>query len=347
MLEVLRAVGPEGAGHAEAAQAWQELAAVDAEQLTEVLAALDGANPLAANWIRTAADAAAERSLAAGKPLPESELERFVLDRGHAPRARRLAYELLLHVDPQAEQRLLPAMLDDPSLELRRDAVARLIAQAETVATQDPEQAKTLYVRALDAARDLDQIKLLAQRLRKLDAPVDLARHFGFILRWKLIGPFDNSQRKGFAHEYAPEREIDFAGAYPGKHGEVRWIDYRSTDEYGKVDLNQALTEEKEVVAYAATEFLADDARDVELRVSTANALKVWLNGRLLAAYEVYHSGAEFDQYVARGRLQPGRNVILVKVCQNEQTQEWAHVWGFQLRVCDGQGTAVLSTDRP
>ena len=52
------------------------------------------------------------------------------------------------------------------------------------------------------------------------------------------------------------------------------------------------------------------------------------------------------DQYVSTGVLKPGRNVILLKVCQNEQDQSWAQDWKFQLRVCDATGTAVLSRDR-
>lgn len=345
-LDALRAVGPKGAGHAAAAQAWQRLATLDAAQLPAMLAALDGANPLAANWIRTAVDAVAERALAAGKVLPEAELEQFILDRRHAPRGRRLAYELLCRTAPDAQERLLAGMLDDPSLELRRDAVARLIAQAEALAEGQPETAVALYQRALQGARDLDQIKLLAARLRKLGAAVDLPRHFGFIVRWKVIGPFDNSGGQGFARAYPPEQEVDFAAEYQGKHGTVRWIDYHSPGDYGKVDFNQALAEEKAVVAYAAAEFFAAGQQEVELRLCSENAVKLWLNGHLLAAYEVYHSGAEFDQYVARARLQPGRNLILVKLCQNEQTQEWARPWEFQLRVCDEQGTAVLSTDQ-
>jgi hypothetical protein len=38
--------------------------------------------------------------------------------------------------------------------------------------------------------------------------------------------------------------------------------------------------------------------------------------------------------------------VILVKCLQNEQTEDWAQNWDFQLRVCDATGTAVLSMDR-
>jgi hypothetical protein len=36
----------------------------------------------------------------------------------------------------------------------------------------------------------------------------------------------------------------------------------------------------------------------------------------------------------------------LIKLCQNEQKEEWTVQWQFQLRVCDASGTAVLSSDR-
>ncbi|MBW3596851.1 MAG: hypothetical protein KY475_06190 [Planctomycetes bacterium] len=76
------------------------------------------------------------------------------------------------------------------------------------------------------------------------------------------------------------------------------------------------------------------------------NANKVWLNGRLLTSADVYHTNTKIDRYIGRGRLKKGRNEILVKVCQNEQTEDWAQRWQFQLRVCDEYGTAVLSESR-
>ena len=53
------------------------------------------------------------------------------------------------------------------------------------------------------------------------------------------------------------------------------------------------------------------------------------------------------DQYRGTGRLKKGVNQILVKVAQNEQDEQWAQDWEFQLRVCDELGTGLLSTDRP
>ena len=55
---------------------------------------------------------------------------------------------------------------------------------------------------------------------------------------------------------------------------------------------------------------------------------------------------ATIDQYIATGALNEGKNTILLKICQNEQTEAWAQNWQFQLRVCDAVGTAILSQDR-
>jgi hypothetical protein len=347
LLKALQAVGPQGAGHQEGARAWADLSRADADALPGILEGMDRANPLAADWIATAAEAVAERHVQRGGKLPAAALEKFVLQRSHAPHARRLAYEWLVLCDPSTPGRLLPGMLDDPSLELRRDAVARLIDEVSALEASGKEaESRAVCGRALGAARDLDQIRTLAARLRKLGVKVDLPRHFGFLVHWQVIGPFDNTGGKGYDTVYPPETKIDLGAAFPGKSGPVKWVDYTTTHEYGQVSFHEPFGEHKGVTAYAITEFMSARAQPAEFRVTSFNAVKVWLNGRLIDAHHVYHSGSQMDQYVSRAELQAGRNVILVKVCQNEQTQAWTRVWGFQLRVCDAQGTAILSTDR-
>lgn len=344
LLAKLRAVGPDGAGDREAAPAWKELVKNDASRLPQILAGLDGAGPLAANWIRTAVDAIAERQLQQGRPLPAAELEKFLLDKKQDPRARRLAYQWLLRVDPSAEGRLIPGMLDDPSLEMRRDAVARLIDEAAAHAkAKRTDEAVALYRKALGAARERDQIDLVAKRLRALGQKIDLVRQLGYVVRWKLLGPFADVGGKGFDAVYPPEKELRFDAEYQGNKGPVRWKDFVCSDDYGTVDLNKGLMEVKEVVGYAATEFYAERDAEVELRFTSDNALKIWVNGALTASYKFYHGGSQPDQYVNRVALRRGRNVILVKVGQNELTQDWARGWNFHLRVVDLAGAPVLS----
>ncbi|HTN00537.1 MAG TPA: hypothetical protein VL132_01595, partial [Planctomycetaceae bacterium] len=123
---------------------------------------------------------------------------------------------------------------------------------------------------------------------------------------------------------------------------DVAWTDHATTDEYGVVDLAKALSPFKGAVSYAATEFNAPQAETVELRLGTPNAWKLWVNGELAFARDEYHRGTRLDQYKVQVHLKPGRNVILLKVCQNEQTEDWAQDWKFQIRVSDSSGAAIL-----
>jgi hypothetical protein len=346
-LQALRAVGPHGQGHPEAIQAARRLQQLDATHLTTVLAAMDDANPLAVNWIRGVAETLAQNSQKSGKPLPLEDLEKFLAQTGHHPRARRLAYELILSADSTAQQRLTPTWIDDPSLELRRDAVQWLLDQAaEARDAGDKEGYERRLREAFHASRDIDQVQAIAQQLRQADLPADTAAHLGFILTWNLIGPFDNTDTAGFDIAYPPENEINLQQQYAGKNSQVAWKSHITTDDYGVVNLNEALGKAMGVIAYAHAEFISDTERDIELRLGSINATKVWLNGQLLASYHIYHTNVLIDQYIGQGRLKKGSNSILVKIAQNEQTEEWAQDWMFQLRVCDAIGTAVHSKDR-
>lgn len=347
-LQKLAAVGKFGEGHREAITAARQLVQADAADLPKILTAMDDASPLTANWFRGAVEAIVDRQLQRGGKLPAEELEQFVLDTRHAPLSRRLAFECLARVDATAPDRLIPGMLHDASVEFRREAVERLLKEAEPLfEAKRHEQVIPIYRQAFEGARDLEQIKLLAKRLRELTQPVDLPRHFGFVMQWKLIGPFDNTDKKGFVIAYPPEQQVDFNARYAGKAEDVGWIDHTTTDDYGVVDLNKALDKHMGAVGYAAAEFMAEAPRAVELRLASPNATRLWLNGTLIDEHEVYHAGSKIDQYIHRGRLVEGRNVILLKVCQNEQKDSWAQDWKFQLRVCDATGTAILALNRP
>ncbi|QDU95265.1 hypothetical protein [Lignipirellula cremea] len=348
LVKTIQGVGPKGEGNVAAGKAWRTLSQADVSQLPEILAGFDDAGPLAVNYLRAAVDTIAESAHKKGEQLPLAALNAFLADRNHAPRARRAAFEWIVRVNPAAEAELIPSMLDDPSLELRREAVAHKLEEAKALADAKNEEAATAaYRAAMTAARDLDQIKLADKALEDRGIEVDLPAHFGFIQRWQLIGPFDNTDKAGFAVAYPPENEFLADAEYAGKAGNVSWKSHTEVDDYGLVDLNKVVGKHMGAIVYARAEFIADEARPVDVRLGCINANKVWLNGELLTANEVYHANRSVDQYVGEGRLKKGKNVILVKICQNEQTENWAQDWQFQLRVCDKFGTAVLSQDRP
>ncbi len=360
-LKKLRAVGVEGQGHRDAIQAWKQLSQADASHLPAILGGMKGAGKLADNWFRALVETVAQRQIDGGGKLPVPALEKFLADTTQSPRARRLAYELVAQVDKTAEQRLIAPLINDPSLELRRDAIVLALKAADArLAAGEKKRGIQDYQRVFHSSRDLDQIKVAAAKLRELDQSVDLPRHMGFVLRWNVAGPFDNTDGIGFDKVYPPENGVDLDATYAGKVGPTRWQTYVTKDDFGIVDLNDGFKrpemkkgtgfeftdEHTGVVAYAYAEFDSAESRSADFRIGCINANKLWLNGVLLTANHVYHSGMEVDQYVATARLKQGRNTILVKVAQNEQKEDWAQRWQFQLRVCDELGTALLSQDR-
>jgi hypothetical protein len=343
------AVGPEGQGNAAAAEAWASLAKADIDRLPDVLAAMDGASPLAANWLRAAASAIVDRQRAAGQALPVAQLGQLLFDLQQSPRAREYAFELLEEETPETVDQLVPGFLNDPSPALRRRAVAALIDQGKGLADADPARASLIFRQALGAAVEEDQIKALATSLEDLDQPVDLPRHFGFLTHWHVAAPFDNTGRTGFDTAFDPEQfPVDLAASYQGKDdAQVAWQPLVSRDPFGVVDLNRPFGMLKETTGYAFTAFEIDAARPAELRLACKNAWKIWLNGELIFARDEYHRGMRIDQYRLPVQLQRGTNQLLVKLCQNEQTETWTVEWQFQLRLADETGTAILATDRP
>src|SRR5437016_7926401 len=124
LLLRIKTVGKEGAGNVEASKAWKELVAMGPAVMPDVLAGMDDANPVAVNWLRGAVEAIHDKAATANVKIPADKLEAFLADTKHAGHSRRQAYECLVKLDPRTPERWLPKLLDDPSSELRRDAVA-------------------------------------------------------------------------------------------------------------------------------------------------------------------------------------------------------------------------------
>lgn len=343
-IKAILSVSAEGQGHQAAIDATKELSQGPAESLVPLLTAFDTANPLAVNWLRGIVDTVAERHLKKAGSLPADKLEGFVKETRHSAEARRLAYEWLVKVDATASDRLIPGMLQDASPEFRRDAVQRLIKQAVSTRESGEKEASIgLFRKALSGAVDDDQVKAIVGPLREMNEVVDLQKHFGFLTEWSMAGPFDNTALKGYDVAYPPEKQVDLKAKYEGKEGEVTWQKLATTDEYGLLNIAKQISPYKGAAMYATTQFTSDADRPVEFRLSTPNAWKLWVNGELVFARDEYHRGTQLDQYRVQSRLRRGDNLILFKICQNEQKEEWAQDYKFQMRICDSTGAAILS----
>ena len=345
-VKALQSVAPGGKETAVAREAADLLAKTGDKALLPVLRGFKDADPLAANWLRNAFEQIVDGMRAAGQELPATELEAFIRDQEQSAVARRLAYESLKIQNPEIEARLIPDSLLDPSPEFRRDAVALLIEQAS--AATDASASTPIYRRAMQGAVHEDQVKTIAEALRKNGETVDIQKHFGFLPRWSVAGPFDNKDEKGFAVPYAPETEAsisrgaDFSAEYDGQLGKVQWKPLASDDDYGVIDIAKQIENHKGSLMYATTTWTSPAEQQLEIRLGTPNSWKLWVNGMLIFEREEYHRSSQMDQYSVPVKLKAGENFLLLKVCQNEMTQDWAQRYQFQVRICDGTGSAVL-----
>lgn len=347
LLLRIKAVGKEGVGNVEAGKAWKELVAHGPSVMPDVLAGMDDASPVARNWLRGAVEAIQDKSANNNLKLPADKIEAFLKDTKHAHHSRRLAYECLVRLDPTTPDRLLPTLLDDLSPELRRDAVAVKLKYAKEAAWKGDDVHLKFFQDLLKHARDSDQVNEICDVLKnRHKVETDLTKHYGFVTRWNLVGPFDNVKGVGFNNVYPPERGVDIQASYVGKGGEkVQWKEHTTDKALGLVDLNEAVGKLKGAVQFAHAVVESKAEQPVELRAGSNNAVRMWLNGKEVYFREEYHHGMAMDQHVGKGVLKAGRNEILIKVCQNEQTDSWAQLWSFQLRVCDHLGTAAPVTN--
>lgn len=329
----------EGAKAADAAKALQK----DPDlQLGQVLEAMKEASRVNKNWLLSVAQSVADRDRVAAA----AELEQFLPKLSEDTSARYWAFHFLTRDDDKLREQLLASMLADPCLELRYEAVALAMKQIEEDESLGKDAKLSSYNSLLNAARLPEQVQAIADELEELGQSVDLLTHFGFVANWKTVGPFDNVDGVGFEQVFAPEKAyaagtISDKDEYEGKSGKVEWQPVSTTEKDGAVNIAEVLNKEKGAVAYVTGEFNSGDDIDCEIRLGSPNASIVWLNGKKVIEREVYHSGNQIDQYVAPVNLRKGKNSILIKSCQNEQTQPWAQDWVFQLRFTDSSGFAI------
>lgn len=336
-LKAITSVSKEGTGNEAAAAGWKVVTAAGGEALIPTLTAFDAANPTSANWLRSAVDAIVEKETKAGKKLPG--IWAFVKDTKRSPEARRIAFELARVEDKAAADKLLPEMTDDPNLEIRKEAIAARLAVLEKMSYL--RTVRRGYSDLFAAVRDKDQAEAIAEKMRIFDLKLDLTRHFGCITEWQIVGPFDSPKGVGFAQAYPPEKGVDLAAKYPGKGGEIAWKPTQSADTYGKIDLNAEIGKHMDCVAYAHAVIVSEKEMPVEIRAASPNSIQIYLNGKKLFQREEYHHGSVMDQHTGKGTLKAGKNEVLIKLVQNNQSEKWAQSWDFSVRVCDWTGGAL------
>lgn len=142
---------------------------------------------------------------------------------------------------------------------------------------------------------------------------------------WYFIGPFDNSNGKGFDTAYPPETEIDLAKTYPGKGGEtVGWREFKDFRLGQVIDLKR-FRDNEHVVVYLYHPMHSTRIESLPISLGSDDTLTVWANGQKLLAENVTR-GCSPDQSRTEIPLQEGKNHLLLKICQGQGQ------WGVYLQ---------------
>jgi len=138
---------------------------------------------------------------------------------------------------------------------------------------------------------------------------------------WWLCGPFScPDMASGLRHTFAPESEFETSCFYPG-HGDqqARWKRYHS-EKGGHISFSDAFGELGNAVAYALAHIHADRPTRTVLHVGSDDAVRVFLNDRLVLESLITRSAAP-DQDRAEIVLEEGWNRLLLKVVN--ESGEW------------------------
>ena len=182
-----------------------------------------------------------------------------------------------------------------------------------TLAERLPDAGDAAFARAM-AARYLfrsGEVEEAKSQIAKLS----------YIRDWLVVAGFENDRMKGFDVEYGPETDgVDPSATYKGQQRPIGWRHIDTLDEQGRMPHIQLQSPNSWSIAYMATFVRSDEARDAELRLTSDEPIKAWLNdGLVIEARHV--AWALPDHLVVPIRLEAGWNKLLVKSCQD--TGKW------------------------
>ncbi len=157
----------------------------------------------------------------------------------------------------------------------------------------------------------------------------------GYIRTWRVVGPFDNEGKTGFAREYDPERlrmeTVDPDARFDGRERPVAWRDYPNVGHFGYVSFDAVLRPDTNVCGYAETWVTSSRAQSLSLWLGGGGAVAAWWNGQEVIRDAAYRQ-PDPDRASVMVAAQQGPNRLLVKTCVSSST------WGFYARLGDANG---------
>jgi hypothetical protein len=151
----------------------------------------------------------------------------------------------------------------------------------------------------------------------------------GIIRSWMVTGPYPFDE--GLDGVHPPENEV-YTGNWKeiktDSDGYLNFVALFSQDESAAVDMIG--------MAYAYTEIISPDDRELTLTLGSNDGAKLWLNGEVIYNEHVGRS-AIADQIFLKVQLKKGSNKILAKV------ENLGANWGLYMRIVDKTKSVIIN----
>jgi HEAT repeat protein len=215
---------------------------------------------------------------------------------------------------------LVEQYLKDPQLETEAGLAAVQIAGR--LRQSDARRAREALENVLALVKDQ------GVRQKAQDIINEMDQYQGYILTWLGAGPYK---------EKGKESRAIFDMAFPPEKSDGEKVEWKPlTKGLGswEINLEGVFGSQDHCAAYLKTRVWLSAAREARLELGSDDAIKVWLNGRLV--HENYtHRSAAPRQDIAKVKLQEGWNELLLKVVNHEGG------WTFGCRVRQPDGSAL------
>lgn len=149
---------------------------------------------------------------------------------------------------------------------------------------------------------------------------------------WMIIGAFDN--KNGFLKRYPPEKKIKLNKIYKEKTIEIKWQHANDGMKDGYINFERIYEQSNWAVAYGLIYIKSPKAKQIQFRIGTDEAVKLWLNEKEILKFNMVRH-AVLDNHTIKVNLKLGLNKVLIKVCNR------LNDWGFYFRVTDEEGNGL------
>ncbi len=196
---------------------------------------------------------------------------------------------------------LAAPLMDDE--EVRNEAITATLRIARAVAGTVPDEATTAANHALELSQDAAVKRNAAAVIAAAERSKD------FITEWVVSGPYmaEGKEKDAlFDLEFAPE-----------KAEEAKWVKMPANPDRTRFwEMNfDAVSDLRgnNRVAYLRTKITVPQAQELQLEVGSDDAIKVWVNGKLVHSNNASR-GNEPGQDKVKIKLEEGENVLMLKV---------------------------------